>query len=339
MLALFALLPAIDPKYAMNITVYHVNEHKYGAIPVNMNTGDNTGDLFFDLLEVLLSPLACANSSGPSHPGPDPCTNPEAIGDDLMVNKLILEVDTRFSGYAACNVGINGSDPFGNPCETDTYCCECTSNASFPPKPVACNATLGYENVYDQFAVFIGNATDGCQPSKYMPDPSPADCYTINTFGKLTEQDHGSWYSSLEQGYCGNAGSACTWRVVSVEKIVQRQCHATIFGEAVQQHGDPACLDGCGDQRNNISSPCWVDCFYKAALGPDAGKVGGAVAGLTLDQLKAAWTKPFLPERLGGCPAQSERPPWFAGKTPWYKPRSLSPRLSLARDVLKGLSK
>ena len=40
----------IDPKHAGNITVYHVNPHKYGAKPVNMDTGDATGDLFFDLI-------------------------------------------------------------------------------------------------------------------------------------------------------------------------------------------------------------------------------------------------------------------------------------------------
>ena len=48
---------AVDPKYAQNITVFHVNEHKYGAIPVNMNTADAIGDVIFDLLEVLISPI------------------------------------------------------------------------------------------------------------------------------------------------------------------------------------------------------------------------------------------------------------------------------------------
>ena len=28
----------IDPAHALNITVYHVNEHSFGAVPVNMNT-------------------------------------------------------------------------------------------------------------------------------------------------------------------------------------------------------------------------------------------------------------------------------------------------------------
>ena len=121
MLSLFiALLPAVnpghafrvdpghafrvDPGHARNITVYHVNEHKYGAIPLNMNTADVIGDLFFDLLEIFIAPLACANQTGPPKPGPNPCANPEAVGADLMVNKLTLEIDERYSGYAACNV-------------------------------------------------------------------------------------------------------------------------------------------------------------------------------------------------------------------------------------------
>ena len=33
-----ALAAAIDPAHAANITVYHVNEHSFGAVPINMNT-------------------------------------------------------------------------------------------------------------------------------------------------------------------------------------------------------------------------------------------------------------------------------------------------------------
>ena len=136
-------------------------------------------------------PIACPNGTNTSQPhknyGPNPCTNPEAGGPELMVNKLTLEVgwhrytsvcnasantrrhrkgfhvrpdwatrlksfalvtsaaclrkvDTRFSGYAACNVGVNNSDPFGGPCETGTYCCACTGGGSFPPQKVRCKA-------------------------------------------------------------------------------------------------------------------------------------------------------------------------------------------------------
>lgn len=35
-------------------------------------------------------------------------------------------------------------------------------------------------------------------------------------------------------GLCGGPGAtACTWRVVSVDKIVQRSCHVRVFGAQV----------------------------------------------------------------------------------------------------------
>mgnify|MGYP004092004777 FL=1 len=79
------------------------------------------------------------------------------------------------------------------------------------------------------------------------------------------------------------------------------------FGKIVQASA-PGCFDACGDQARNTSSPCWVDCFYKAALGPDSGRYGGAVAGMAMDDLVAAWEKPFLPEDQGGCPPQAGLP-------------------------------
>jgi len=281
-----------------------------------MNTGDNTGDLFFDLLEVVIAPLACqnhTNSSTPSH-GPDPCANPEAIGDYLMVNKLTLEVDSRFSGYAACNVGVDNKDPFGGYCKSGTYCCDCHNEGHFKHSP--CNRTVGYENVQATFGKYIGH---GCERSLFHPHPTPVECYSANTLRKLTPNNHGSWYSSLRMGYCGAPGAdaGCTWRVVRVDKVVTRACHSKVFGDTVQASAPPACLDSCGNQRTNTSSPCWADCFYKAALGPDSGKPGGAVAGMSLDDLVAAWQKPFLTEAEGGCPAQQELAPWFKDE-PWF---------------------
>ena len=57
----------IDPAHAKNITVFHVNPHKAGAIPVNMDTGNPAGDLFFDLFEVMMTPLACQHHAGAWH--------------------------------------------------------------------------------------------------------------------------------------------------------------------------------------------------------------------------------------------------------------------------------
>jgi hypothetical protein len=101
---------AIDPAFAKNLTVYHINELSFGAVPLNMDVGDAAGDLFFDMFLVEGYPIECPE--GPSTPPPpgghhhgDDCSNPETYGASLVVNKLTLEVDSRFSGYARCNVG------------------------------------------------------------------------------------------------------------------------------------------------------------------------------------------------------------------------------------------
>jgi len=308
--AIFGLTAAVPrPVNPSNITVYHVNPHAEGAIPFNMNTGDATGDLFFDLFEVVIVPLACQQNTTGGHS----CSNPEAVGADLMVNKLTLEVDNQYSGYARCNIGINGSDGRGHTCKTGSYCCFCGSYY-----PESCNDTLGREDLYDH----MGQGPEAAAATWAEPPDEkrhygcneksqPVECYTSNARKKLSKLHPGYWYSSLASGYCGASGS-CTWRVVSVDKIVTRSCHSRVFGEVVQKTAGPGCLDGCGDQKTNTSAPCWVDCFYKAALGPDAGKAGGQVAGMPVADLIAAWEKPFEPEDEGGCPAQPERQSWFA---------------------------
>ena len=81
---------AIDPRYATNITVYHANEHRFGAIPLNMDTGDSVGDLYFAMREIQL-PIQCAHE-----PESEDCANVEASGNDLVVTKLTLEVRKPF---------------------------------------------------------------------------------------------------------------------------------------------------------------------------------------------------------------------------------------------------
>ena len=63
---------------------------------------------------------------------------------------------------------------------------------------------------------------------------------------------------------------------------------------------------GCrtGAERNT-TDPRWITAFYNSTLGPGAAVPGGAVAGMPLAALLAAWKAPFEssdPVR-GGCPA------------------------------------
>ena len=89
------------------LTMYHVNPRKYGPVPVNMDTGDARGDLFFDLMQVLTVPLACADKSVSHHSFN--CNNPEATSPNDVVNKITLEVRNGYSGYAMCNIARNNT--------------------------------------------------------------------------------------------------------------------------------------------------------------------------------------------------------------------------------------
>merc|ERR1712086_899435 len=98
------------------------------------------------------------------------------------------------------------------------------------------------KNVYKQFGHFI---KVGCDKTD-----TTIDCYTHNVYGKLSPGAPGAWYSSLQKGYCGNhplGYSNCTWRVVSVDKIVKRECHTQVFGSAVAATA-PECFTRCGNQ-------------------------------------------------------------------------------------------
>merc|ERR1711998_418627 len=100
LLSLFVALTA-GASALKNITVFHVNPREYGPNPINMDTGDAAGDMFFDMHNVIIMPLECPHgaASGGS------CTNPEAVAPDLMVNKVVLEVAEPYSEYAKCNIG------------------------------------------------------------------------------------------------------------------------------------------------------------------------------------------------------------------------------------------
>lgn len=89
------------------LTMYHVNPRKYGPVPVNMDTGDARGDLFFDLMQVLTVPLACADKNASNHPYN--CKNAEATSPTDVVNKITLEVRDEYSGYAMCNIAVNNT--------------------------------------------------------------------------------------------------------------------------------------------------------------------------------------------------------------------------------------
>lgn len=137
-----------------NLKVYHLNPISAGVVPVNMDTGDAQGDLYFYLGQFLL-PLECANVSNSSHhsSGFD-CHNPERRDKSLVVTEVDLTIKAdAYTTYSACNL-CNGTDPFTHePCTLGTYVCDCFHHGgNSSGGNITCdNTKIGYENVTEQF--------------------------------------------------------------------------------------------------------------------------------------------------------------------------------------------
>jgi len=139
----------IDPEYVKNITVYHLNPKSAGEIPIDMDTGDVRGDLYFYLDEFLL-PLECSDPDA-SRSADFDCNNPERSGD-LVVTQVEMEVDSRMSAYQPCNYCDSGVDPITHkPCEIGKYVCDCSFGHCD-------NTKVGVENI----SIFVHDMDPRC---------------------------------------------------------------------------------------------------------------------------------------------------------------------------------
>ena len=91
------------------------------------------GDLSFYLSEYLL-PLECLHPRGKEK---FDCNNPEISDPNLVVTKVDIQVDNRYTSYSGCNL-CNGTDPVtGELCKKGSYSCLCFGK--FDPVPKACD--------------------------------------------------------------------------------------------------------------------------------------------------------------------------------------------------------
>jgi hypothetical protein len=314
------------------VTMYHVNPLRFGPVPRNTDAADVVGDIFFDMLEVLSVPLACADPTIPASKKPFECKNLESTDPTDVLNKVTLDVDSRYSGYAMCNIGsVNGTDPMGRPCTPGGYCCYCSapheqateqltigyapSAAPDPHSSVPCNATVGLETLYSHWG-------PESEEKNQQPCFKDYDCWTKRSGDKLLTKDSpGLWYSVLEYGDCDEhpePSPNCTWRVHSVDKIVNGTCHTGSFFGAVRKAA-PEAFANCS-KTVNTTDPCWVRGLYEAVLGPGASAPCTYVkvpyppwqeynctytkGGLPLEDIMGYWTAPFESEdpAAGGCP-------------------------------------
>lgn len=263
----------IDPRFATNLTLYHVNELSYPTEPVNMNTADIDGDMYFDLRSRGI-PLECGiwrNESWWSH---FDCSNPEVANvSKLAVTKLVVEVDMRWGDYADCNV-----DPV-----TGIYSCDCTdvpdNCTSFTTKTKCNNANScewddeggrcdpdGCANITDRLQCEQGyhkcvwhavTARCGDPPDKVVCNhtlvgslnlslvnwgqnpqpgftPSTVDYWHANVLRKI----RGLWYSTWADGECRPDDPSqvfCSWRVVATVKKISKECSDAAFNAVIVQ--------------------------------------------------------------------------------------------------------
>lgn len=334
----------IDPAHAKNQTVYHLNPVTAGAVPINMDTGDARGDLYFYLGQFLL-PLECANVSSQSRSHFD-CDNPERVDPDLVVTRVDMQIDNRNTQYSACNL-CNGTDPFTRkPCKLGSYVCDCFN---YENKSVTCDATrVGTESIADKFTPHVTNKQcaaaleEKCGSVKkdarlcglceifHMKGLKKANCGTEDFFGycpsqwekcsntskewtcwaeNIPRKTGGNWFSTLKDGLCNKSSpeGSCGWKVLST-KTVKNKC----LKEKLMTHAEkasPDCFGSCGPRDTNSS--CWIGCFFDTMLGPQARHSDTvALGGLPVAEIEKTWESAFLPEEQGGCPVEDVPDTW-----------------------------
>jgi len=268
-----------------------------------MNSGDVPGDASF-MLRAAGLPWLCSNTSGQRDNTYD-CQDIEQSANDLVVTKVIVEADSRFSGYAECNVNSS----------TGAYDCQC--RAPDPPNAphghhqhryIPCNRTVGKIAIVNE----SGWAHEAPDPS----DPSPWESsdYRYWFYNAAQKFSNGVWYSTLAEGECderasGSSNSSandapCFWRLASTIKRVSKTCHDSKVFEAVEAVGKER-FDVC-KQPLDRKGECWTLAFYDTFLGPKSNSTSyaaGSPTGMPQSDLEAAWAKAFVAEEDGGCPA------------------------------------
>jgi len=307
------------------------NPASAGASPVNMDTGDARGDLYFYLGQFLL-PLECKDASPEGRAHFD-CDNPERVDPNLVVTKVDLEVDVRTTSYSACNL-CNGTDPFSHkPCKVGTYVCDCFSRGGcddtklgkeniteqfVPPLvPATCQEALtnkcaefqsNQQKCYECIDLYKEDLNKSCTDERYLYEFCPSPWETCNATSpewgcwseNIPRKTGGFWYSTLAEGQCtdSSAPGSCGWKVLAM-KTVKEKCLKNLLMTRVETYGS-SCFKSCG--ARNVTSPCWVQCFFDTILGEGARhSKTQPLGGMPMAEIEKGWTDAFLPADQGGC--------------------------------------
>eukprot|EP00471_Norrisiella_sphaerica_P012367 CAMPEP_0184502224 /NCGR_PEP_ID=MMETSP0113_2-20130426/49677_1 /TAXON_ID=91329 /ORGANISM="Norrisiella sphaerica, Strain BC52" /LENGTH=123 /DNA_ID=CAMNT_0026891287 /DNA_START=40 /DNA_END=407 /DNA_ORIENTATION=+ len=118
-----------------------------------MNLGDVFGDAYFDL-GTIMAPILCKNASYKAM-FTAYCDNPETDGGNLVIHKVIVEAENRFSTYGRCNVCKNGTlAPYlpQKSCKKGVYYCVCREPDT--EYKVCESRYIGHENVNETYGKY-----------------------------------------------------------------------------------------------------------------------------------------------------------------------------------------
>ena len=133
------------------------------------------------------------------------------------------------------------------------------------------------------------NCRNNCNPE--LGDVVPWGCWAEN----IPRKTGGFWYSTLKEG------EGKSWKVQSL-RTVNETCLKSSIISSVEKHSTDGCFSDCGPTRN-ITSACWISCFFDTLLGPNAKKSTQLpLGGMAVVDIEKSWTDAFLPESQGGCP-------------------------------------
>jgi len=286
MLSLLAASAAqVDPRHAVNLTLFHEHSPQYTLGLVNQDTGNARGDAYF-VLRGLMLPVECASHVPFAR---FDCNNPEQNSTDNVISQHLVQFDSRWGPYGSCNMKSPGN-----------YSCECGDGWHHTP----CGAA-------------VGRAEVAKRESRYPLGPTAEDWqyWRDNLATKLG----GSWFSTVEAGKCSGTGSGtgangggCTWQLLASPRTIVAKCLEQRVAQAVASY-QPACFEAC-PQPTNASTACVVRCYMATILGPDGGRrTIDPSEGMPISIVTEAWQAAFADPEAGGCPEASSggaEPAW-----------------------------
>jgi len=215
--------------------------------------------------------------------------------DCLSANSEVLKTSncTSYDTYDYC--------PFRSTCQAalDNFCGDVKTNSS------------GCYTCRHSFSANLSQA--GCSNSDmkaYCPSSYGHGCQGTGTPGdqvscwksNIARKTGGKWFSPTKEGQCdGYVGNGtCGWHINSMFTVNDTCVRNSIYTN-MESHA-PGCFAGCG--QRNVSSPCWVSCFFDTFLGPDAHLSTHAdlSKGIPMVDVEAGYLNAFRPESEGGCP-------------------------------------